>query len=343
MARSRHKRQHQHYVRLPQAGEAGIEIRLSRPHQEQCEQIPPERISDVLKNPGALLWVDLRDPGEAELEMLREEFGFHRLALEDAAETLQRPKVDEYPGYYFVVMYAALPEEAGELRIVEVDFFIGRNYLVTLHAGEVPALQESIHRWERTDPALREHVGFLVYTVMDALIDGYFPVVDDIEDRLDEFELRMFAGKQATSPEEVLGVKRSLFTLRKAVYPLREVFNTFLRRDGSPFIEETSPYFQDVYDHILRLLDIIDIQRDMASSALDAHLATVSNRLNETMKRLTVMAVGVTIMGAVFGAWGMNFDRVPLSHTTYGFWLLTGGTLGLIGIMMLWSWRRGWL
>lgn len=320
-----------------------MEIRLSRPGQPQCEHIRPERISDVLKQPGALVWVDLRDPGTAELEMLREEFGFHRLALEDAAEQLQRPKVDEYPGYYFVVMYAALPEENGELRIVEVDFFIGRNYLVTLHSGEVPAIQEAIRRWERTDPALREHTGFLVYTLMDTVIDGYFPVVDEIEDRLDEFELRIFTESQLTSPEQVLGVKRSLFTLRKAVYPLREVFNTFLRREGSPFADETYPYFQDVYDHILRLLDIIDIQRDMASSALDAHLATVSNRLNETMKRLTVLAVGVTIMGAVFGAWGMNFDRMPLSHTRYGFWLLTGGTLGLVGIMMLWSRRRGWL
>lgn len=342
MARSRRNR-HRHYVRLPNEDAAAVEIRLSRPGQKRCEHIPPERISDVLKQPGTLLWVDLRDPGEAELKMLREEFGFHQLALEDAAEQLQRPKVDEYPGYYFVVMYAALPEENGELRIVEVDFFIGRNYMVTLHVGEVPAIQEGIRRWERTEPALREHVGFLVYTLMDSLIDGYFPVVDEIEDRLDEFELKIFTDTEITSPEQVLGVKRSLFTLRKAVYPLREVFNTFLRREGSPFIEETYPYFQDVYDHILRLLDIIDIQRDMASSALDAHLATVSNRLNETMKRLTVMAVGVTIMGAVFGAWGMNFDRVPLSHTQYGFWLLTGGTLGLVGVMMLWSRRKGWL
>lgn len=297
----------------------------------------------MLKQPGTLLWVDLRDPGKAELEMLREEFGFHRLALEDAAEQRQRPKVDEYPGYYFVVMYAALPEENGDLSIREVDFFIGRNYLVTLHQGEVPAIQEAIRRWERTDPALREHVGYLVYTLMDSLIDGYFPVVDEIEDRLDEFELRIFSGAEVTTPEQVLEVKRNLFTLRKAVYPLREVFNTFLRREGSPFLEETYPYFQDVYDHVLRLLDIIDIQRDMASSALDAHLATVSNRLNETMKRLTVLAVGVTIMGAVFGAWGMNFDRMPLSHTPYGFWLLTGGTLGLIAVMMLWSRRKGWL
>ncbi|MCC2668622.1 MAG: corA 1 [Armatimonadetes bacterium] len=325
------------------AGEPRIESRLCRPGHDLCERIEPHAISDVLQNPGTLLWVDIRDPDAAALELLREEFGFHRLALEDAAESAQRAKVDEYPGYYFVVMHAPVPGDADDLQTVEIDLFIGRNYLVTLHAGDVPALSDSTGRWERTDPALREHVGFLVYTVMDSIIDAFFPVVDEIEDRLDDFELRMFAGEDGGSPEQVIAVKRNLYTLRKAVYPLREVFNTFLRREGSPFVEETYPYFQDVYDHVLRLLDVIDIQRDMASSTLDAHLATVSNRLNETMKRITVLAIGVTIMGAIFGAWGMNFDRVPLAHTDYGFWLLTGGTLGAVVVMLLWSWWRGWL
>ena len=320
-------------------------VRMVRPHLKDCRELPPEQISDVLKEPGTLLWVRIRDPGPAEIEMLREEFGFHRLALEDAAKQFQRPKVDEYPGYYFVVLYAALPAGPdGDLRTAEVDLFVGNNYVVSVHRGELPVLDEARERWERTEPELRTHVGFLLHTVLDTLIDAYFPVVDSIEDRLDELELRLFRNGGLADPEEILAVKRSLFTLRKAVYPMREVFNTFLRRDDSLFSAETIPYFQDVYDHVLRLLDIIDVQREMATGALDAQLAIVSNRLNETMKGLTVIAICVAIMGAVFGAWGMNFTHVPLDYMGLtGFAIVLGATLTLVaGVLVLARWWR-WL
>jgi magnesium transporter len=324
--------------------EPEVVVRLVQPGSRECLAIPPDKISDVLNKEGALLWVKVRNPGTAELEMLREEFGFHRLALEDAAKQLQRPKVDEYPGYYFVVIYAPLPcGPDGELHTLEVDLFVGRNYVVSVHRGDLPVLDEATERWERTDPELRTDVGFLLHTVLDTLIDAYFPVVDGIEDRLDALELSLFTGGSSIQPEEILGVKRGLLTLRKAVYPMREVFNTFLRREQTFFSAETFPYFQDVYDHVLRLLDIIDVQRDMATGALDAQLTIVSNRLNETMKGLTVVAICVAIMGAIFGAWGMNFDIIPLAHLANGFWLVSGGTLLLVIAALGWTkWRQLW-
>jgi magnesium transporter len=327
------------------AGEGEVRIRLSRPGASHCLEIPAEEISEVLPTPGAVLWMDVRDPGSAILDTLREEFHFHRLALEDVAKQRQRPKVDEYPEYYFVVMYALAPEEAGGgIETAEVDLFVGRNYVVSLHRGAIPALHEAMHRWERTEPDLRGQVGFLLHTIIDAVIDAYFPAVDGIEDRLDSLELAMFRPGGSVDTEELLGVKRSLFTLRKAIYPLREVFNAFLRRDQAIFTPDTFPYFQDVYDHVLRLLDIIDIQRDMATGALDAHLAVISNRLNETMKRLTVVGICVAIMGAVFGAWGMNFDSgVPLAHLKNGFWIVSAGVLVLVALTLVWTrWRRLW-
>ncbi len=325
------------------AGNGDVSVRLCEPGVEGCRPLKPARISDVLSQPDILLWVNVRDPGPAELEMLRDEFGFHRLALEDAARQQQRPKVDEYPGYFFVVLYVPLPaEDDAPVRIVEVDLFVGRNYLVTLHRGEIPALEEADQRWEKADAELRDRVGFLVYTVVDALIDDYFPVVDTIEDRLDAVELALFQGNRGAQPTELLAVKRSLFTLRKAVYPMREVFNTFLRRDNALFPEETYPYFQDVYDHVLRLLDTIDIQRDMATGVLDAHLAIISNRLNETVKTLTTVAICVAVAGAVFGAWGMNFKNVPLDYLGLkGFAVLCGAVVILIGLALLWARKRG--
>src|SRR5688500_5026967 len=136
-----------------------ISVWLCRPGVLECEYVRPDGINEVLGRPDTLLWVDIRDPGPEELAMLGEEFHFHRLALEDAAKQRQRPKVDEYPGYFFVVMYAPLPEQGGkELQTAEIDMFVGKNYVVTLHRGSIPALDEAIARWQRTDPELRSHV-----------------------------------------------------------------------------------------------------------------------------------------------------------------------------------------
>lgn len=331
---------------LPQPAEGGkVVVWLSRAGSGNCERLAPERISDVLGEPGVTVWVNLQDPGREELEMLREEFGFHGLALEDVAHQGQRPKVDEYPGYYFVVMYAPVcAEDSGGVRTKEVDMFVGKNYVVTAHRGSIPALDDAARRWERTDPQLREQVGFLMHVIADAIIDSYFPIVEGIEDRLDRLEVALFrTGPQSSySAEEVLGVKRILYTLRKAIYPLREVFNVFLRRDQAIFSAETYPYFQDAYDHVLRLLDMIDIERDMATGALEAQLSVASNRLNETLKRLTVIAICVAIMGAVFGAWGMNFTHVPLDHLgVTGFAILVSATTGVVGLVLVVAKRLG--
>lgn len=322
-----------------------VSVRLCRTGVEQCEDLPPERISDVLLQPDVLVWVNVENPGPGELDMLREEFNFHSLTLEDVAHGRQRPKVDEYPDYFFVVLYAPIPgdmERGVEAR--ELDMFAGRNYVVTIHSGPIPALDDAVTRWGRTEVELRVKVGFLLHVITDSVIDAYFPIVDTIEDRLDRIELDIFRAGASFDPEEVLAVKRALYTLRKAVYPLREVFNTFLRRDQAIFSADTYPYFQDAYDHVLRLLDIIDIERDMATGALEAQLSVVSNRLNETMKRLTMIAITVAILGAVFGAWGMNFDAVPLHELGHrGFYIVSGGTLALVVLALaLTKWRKLW-
>lgn len=297
--------------------------------------------------PGTLLWVDVQDPGPDEIEMLAQEFGFSALSLEDVVKQRQRPKVDEYPGYYFLVLYAALAFTPGkELRTAEVDIFVGQNFVVSAHPGEVPAIQEAIRRWENTDLHVRDRVGFLTHIVVDSVIDAFFPVVDGIDQWLDDLEVGMFRKGRNASSEDLLALKRSLFTLRKVVYPLREAFNTFPRREHALFDLETHPYFQDVYDHILRLLDTVEIQRDMVTDALDAHLAFISNELNETMKTLTVVGICVAIAGAVFGAWGMNVRGVPFAFVRVGenymgFWIVCLITLALIGLGLVWARKRG--
>ena len=306
--------------------------------------VPSEEIRDYIREPGNLVWMDVQDPGPAELSMLSEEFGFHPLALEDVATGQQRPKMDEYKGYTFVVTYGVVPgADTTTPRTFEVDLFIGRNYVVSLHRGRVPALESALGRWTRGGAMLREGVGFLVYTVMDTIIDAYFPIIDAIEDELAKIETEMFARFRQEDVQRLLELKRTLFALRRVLYPLREIFNLFLRRDQPLFSANTLVYFQDVYDHILRILDVLDIERDMVTSTLDAHQAVISNQINVTMKTLTAVTVLVAFAGSVFGAWGMNFEVIPLATVPWGFWGVVSSTITLIVIALVASRWRGWL
>ncbi len=306
--------------------------------------VPSEEIRDYIREPSNLVWMDVQDPGPEELSMLAEEFGFHPLALEDVATGQQRPKMEEYKGYMFVVTYGVVPgADTTTPRTFEVDLFIGRNYVVSLHRGRVPALESALGRWTRGGAMLREGVGFLVYTVMDTIIDAYFPIIDAIEDELAKIETEMFARFRQEDVQRLLELKRTLFALRRVLYPLREIFNLFLRRDQPLFSANTLVYFQDVYDHILRILDVLDIERDMVTSTLDAHQAVISNQINVTMKTLTAVTVLVALAGSVFGAWGMNFEVIPLATTSWGFWGVVSSTITLIVIALLASRWRGWL
>lgn len=306
--------------------------------------VPTEEIEDYLRDADNLVWMDVQDPGAAELSMLLDEFGFHPLTLEDVASELQRPKVDEYRGYIFVVMFGLTAEpERGSFRTCEVDLFIGRNYLVTCHRGPVPQLNEALQRWTKGGEMLREGVGFLVYTVVDALIDSYFPVVDAIEEELDETEIQLFVQTGPESVQKLLTLKRGLFTIRRLLQPQREIFNVFLRRDQAIFSVNTVVYLQSVYDHVLRVMDAVETERDMVTAALDAHMTVISHRLNSTMRTLTVVSVVLGSGAATFGAWGMNVGGLPWAEHPGGFWIIVVGMAVLVGLALVLARRRRWL
>ena len=305
--------------------------------------VPTEEVGQYIAEAENLVWMDVQDPGPEELSMLLEEFGFHPLALEDVSKGQQRPKVDEYKGYVFVVVYSLTSgAELREVQTAEVDLFVGRNYIVTVHRGRVPALEEALARWTRGGALLREGVGFLFYAIMDATIDSYFPLIGAIEEQVDETELALLTQSRQTNVQELLALKRTLSTLRRILYPLRDTFNFFLKRDKPLFSPETVIYFQDVYDHVLRMLDVLEIEREMVGGALEAHLTILSNRLNATMKTLTVVTVCVAIAGSVFGAWGMNVP-MPLADWPGAFPAIVGLTVVIVGAALYVSWKRGWM
>jgi magnesium transporter len=224
-----------------------------------------------------------------------------------------------------------------------VDLFIGRNYVVAVHRGPVPALDAALARWVRGGQLLREGVGFLAHAVLDALLDSFVPPIEAVEDDIAETEEAVFIRPGAEGVRDLLRLKRTVVGLRRVLAPLRDVFPTLLRPDHPLLAGPAQVYLRDVYGHAQRLLDVLDTEREMAAGALEASLAVSSQRLNATMKTLAVITVAVAVVGSVFGAYGMNFEDIPLAKSAWGFWAVGVGTITLVVTAFLAGrWRRWW-
>ncbi len=297
--------------------------------------VSPEDISELRENPAITLWLDLTQPSEADVALLREEFGFHPLAIEDATRAHQRPKVDSYGRYYFVVFYClALDSQTRQLCTTPIYLFIGQNYLVTVHNEPITAIQDTLRRWRASDSPLDQDLGSLVYALLDAVVDDYFPVMDQVAERADELEEVIFGAFDENTLQEIFQLKKDLLQLRRVVAPERDVLNVMLRRDIPVFDQNDVTYLQDVYDHIVRTTDAIDTYRDLLSSALDSFLSMQSNRLNQIVKVLTITSIVLMATTLVAGIYGMNFQYMPELEWRYGYaWALglmvviAGGTI----------------
>jgi magnesium transporter len=284
------------------------------------QDVQPTDISDLRGSKHNVVWADVADPTSKDFTELAEEFNFHPLSIEDCRNAHQRPKVEEYQGYYFIVLYEAElvgPEQHLELR--ELNIFLGANYLVTVHSSPIRAVETAARLWgEWTDRA--EHgAGLLAYLLMDAIVDDYLPLLDTMSERMDELEDQIFGEFDPRSIEEIFRIKKQLLWLRRSITPLRDVFNTMLRREQPIFARETHVYFQDVFDHIIRVADTIDTLRDMLGSTMDAYLSIQSNRMNMVMKRLTSIATILMSVTLIAGIYGMNFEFMPELHARYGY------------------------
>jgi magnesium transporter len=288
--------------------------------------LPLDQISDTLQSDAALLWVDVIAPTTDDLALLEREFGFHHLALEDASVIHERPKIDEYDDFVLIIFYALTHGAANPaLRLEQVSIFAGRNYVVTLHQNELAVLDETSDRWSANHARVRNGAaGLLVYAILDAMVDGYLPVVDRISDRIDLIEDTVFGRFDASAQQEIFRLKRDLLLMRKIVAPERDVLGFLMRRDTPIFDDETVRYFQDIYDHLLRVLDSIDTYRDLLSSALDSYLSVQSNRMNKVMKTLTASSIILMMMTLVASVYGMNFVHMPELQWRLGYPMALG-------------------
>jgi magnesium transporter len=286
--------------------------------------------SEVIRDD--LVWVDLVDPHSRELSWLEQTFGFHQLALEDVARQHQRPKLDTFPGYYFGVLYAVrIHSKRRRASARELQFFWGQRYLVTIHHEPFPEIDEleSRARDGLLAPIVKSsqrefEIPDLVYRLIDAVVDGYFPAVDALSEWTDDIEERLFSRER--SPEmlrSMFGIRRDLIRLRKVLAPSREVINVLLRRHQDLFGDEFYAYFQDVYDHTVRVIDSLDTCRDLISSALETYLTVLSNDVNQTVKKMTAVTAILMVNSLVAGIYGMNFEYMPELTWRFGYvWAL---------------------
>jgi magnesium transporter len=275
---------------------------------------PLEAISEALDRPDELLWIDVTDPTADDLAILRQEFNFHPLALEDISNDEQRPKLDTYDGFALLFFRAPVPrsDDQRSCDLVQVGMFFGQNYVVTVHRQPVAALETMNERWRKHIAQVGDYsAGMLLYSILDSIVDAYFPVLDEISDRMEALEERVFNRFEQSTQGDIFQLKKELVRIRRVLAPEREVLNILLRRDTPIFESEVLVYLQDVYDHVLRVTDEVDTYRDLLSSALEFHLAAVSNRLNQVMKTMTALSVVLMSTTLVASIYGMNFVHMP--------------------------------
>ena len=310
--------------------------------------LPVDQVSEFLEDhrEGEFVWIGLHEPDEPLLRKVQAEFGLHDLAVEDALSAHQRPKLEEYGDGLFIVLRTAQPAPKGSGRIAfgETHIFMGRHYIVTVRLGASLSYGEVRKRVERTPELLKKGPAFVLYAIMDFVVDQYFPLVDSLEEELEELEEQIFGGVfDRRTTERIYDLKRDLVAVKRAVSPLIDVCNRLMRFDVRLVPDDVRPYFRDVYDHVIRINETVDNMRELLSTALEAHFSLVAVQQNEVMKRLAAWAAILAVPTAVAGVYGMNFEFMPELHWHYGYAVVMGSIVTICATLY-WRFKRaGWL
>jgi magnesium transporter len=310
--------------------------------------IDKRQISEYLARSGCFVWVALKEPTEAELEEMREEFGLHPLAVEDASHGHQRPKIEEYGDQLFAVMTTTELSPTDELKLGEMNVFVGRNYILSIRQHTERGFQEVRARCEREPELLRNGSGYVLYALMDAVVDRYFPVLDSIEIELETIESQLFLATSSASAarsniEALYFVKQKLTMLKHATAPLLEYSGKLFGGRVPQVCAGLGEYFRDIYDHLIRLNQSIDSARDTVGTAIQVNLAMITISENEVTKRLAAYAALVAVPTMVAGVYGMNFKHMPELDWSLGYPFAVGVMVAIDGFLFTRFRKAGWL
>jgi magnesium transporter len=310
---------------------------------KKLSDIPVENISDYLAKPGCFVWVALRDADDAELAKMQHEFALHELAVEDAMRGHQRPKIEEYGECVFAVMHT-VECKGDELVTGEVAVFAGPNYVLSVRRDSLQGFLGVRARAEREPHLLKKGSGFVLYALMDAVVDRYFPVIEALEGQLDDLEERIFrGGAQRQNVEQLYDLKRKSLILRHAVSPLLEAVGRLHGGRVPAIAVKVQDYFRDVEDHLARINGRLDTIRDTITTAIQVNLSLVTISEGEVTKRLAAWAAIFAVFTAFAGLWGMNFQDMPELHWKYGYPVALAIMVAVCGYLYYRFKRSGWL
>jgi magnesium transporter len=298
--------------------------------------------SEMLKE-DTFVWIGLQEPGDDMLKRIQKVFGLHDLAIEDAHRAHQRPKLEAYGDVLFIVLRTA-QMNGHVIDLGETHFFLGNNFLITIRHGSSLSYVDVRARCESTPHLLQKGPAFALYSVMDFIVDQYFPVIDALEEELGALEEKIFeeSSKRETT-QQIYLLKRQLLEVKRSVSPLLDICNKLMRFDLRLIDDETRPYFRDVYDHAVRINEMVDNARELLSTALEANLSLISISQNDVSKRFAGWAAIIGVPTMIAGIYGMNFDVMPELKWAFGYPVVLATIIGTCGLMFYFFRRSGWL
>jgi magnesium transporter len=303
-------------------------------------------LPELLKNESAVIWVDMESPTAADERVLLDVFHFHPLTVEDCRENRHYPKVEEFDSYiYFIVHGVTGDTSPDRFNTIELDGFLGPNYVITYHHNMFRSIN-NVKQLLRTTPiACQRGPAYLLHQILDQVVDFYSPVLDDFDDRIDKLEDDIFTLKRPNNQilTEVMALKRSVLRLRRISGKQMDILHRMSRGEFALIPDDMRPFYRDVYDHLVRVVDLAESYRDLISSSLEAYLSVVSNRLNEIMKVLTIFSAIMLPLTFIAGVYGMNFENMPELHSRYGYYAVWVIMIVVAVGMLLFFKRRGWI
>jgi magnesium transporter len=302
-----------------------------------------DNVHEYLGEPDQFVWVALYEPCEEVLEKVRKEFGLHKLAIEDARKAHQRPKIEIYGNSIFIVVRTVEMNADHHLEFGETHFFLGDTFIVTVRHQSSISYSSVRTACESSPHLLKKGQGFALYALMDFIVDQYFPIVNELEMELENIEDKIFKEKPSReTTEQIYQLKRDLLEVRRAVSPLVDVCNRLMRFEYKFISEDTKPYFRDVYDHVVRINEVIENTRELLSTALEANFSLISISQNDVSKKFAGWAAIIALPTMVAGFYGMNFRVIPESEWEYGFYIVILLTIVACGLLYYYFKKSGW-
>src|SRR5215204_2726512 len=324
-----------------------MEILVYRRGDPKIEEgFTAEDLPELLKDESAVIWVDMESPTEADEQILLNVFHFHPLTVEDCRENRHYPKIEEFDDYLYFIVHGVRADISPErFNTIELDGFLGPNYVITYHHDSFRSIDNVKQLLHTTPVACQRGPAFLLHQILDQVVDYYSPVLDDFDNRIDKLEDDIFTLRRPNNEilSQIMDMKRSVLRLRRISVKQMDILHRMSRGEFSLISDEMRPFYREVYEHLVRVVDLAENYRDLISGSLEAYLSVVSNRLNEIMKVLTIFSAVMLTLTFIAGIYGMNFENMPELHSRYGYYTVWAIMLLVAVGMLLFFRRRGWI